>query len=180
MRLIGAVVPLLLIASAGVASAGTKPNFLIIITDDHGYGDVSTYHASDVRTPHIDRLAAEGMLFTAMRANATVCSPSRAVLLTGRYPDRVGVPGVIRTDPGDSWGYLDPAVPTPAGERRRAGPVPWQAPRWGPPHRRETRSAEPLDQRRRRPLADAGHPHNPRQVGGPSTTKVGSGGPTSI
>jgi arylsulfatase A-like enzyme len=121
MRLIGAVVSLLLIAGAGVASAGTKPNFLIIITDDHGYGDVSTYHASDVRTPHIDRLAAEGMLFTAMRANATVCSPSRAALLTGRYPDRVGVPGVIRTDPGDSWGYLDPAVPTLADELRRAG-----------------------------------------------------------
>ena len=73
-------------------SAGTKPNFLIILTDDHGYGDVSTYGASDVRTPSIDRLAAEGMRFTAMRANATVCSPSRAALLTGRYPDRVGYP----------------------------------------------------------------------------------------
>jgi arylsulfatase A-like enzyme len=121
MRLIGAVLSLLLISGAGVASAGTKPNFLIMITDDHGYGDVSTYHASDVRTPHIDRRAAEGMLFTAMRTNATVCSPSRAALLTGRFPDRVGVPGVIRTDPGDSWGYLDPAVPTLADELRRAG-----------------------------------------------------------
>ena len=119
--LIGALLSLLLISAAGVASAGTKPNLLIILTDDHGYGDVSTYHASDVRTPHIDRLAAEGMLFTAMRANATVCSPSRAALLTGRFPDRVGVPGVIRTDPGDSWGYLDPAVPTLADELRRAG-----------------------------------------------------------
>jgi hypothetical protein len=81
------------------------PNFLLIFTDDHGYGYVSTYHKSDVHTPHIDRLAAEGMLFTAMRANCTVCAPSRAALLTGRYADRVGVPGVIRTHPEDSWGW---------------------------------------------------------------------------
>ena len=56
-----------------------------------------------------------------MRANATVCSPSRAALLTGRYPDRVGAPGVIRTEPADSWGYFDPAVPTLADELRRTG-----------------------------------------------------------
>lgn len=97
------------------------PNFLLIFTDDHGYGDVSAYHASDVRTPNIDRLAAEGMLFTTMRANCTVCSPSRAALLTGRYPDRVGVPGVIRTKPEDSWGYFDPTVPTLADELKKAG-----------------------------------------------------------
>lgn len=103
------------------AALAAAPNFLLIFTDDHGYGDVSTYHDSDVRTPHIDRLAAEGMLFTAMRANCTVCSPSRAALLTGRYPDRVGVPGVIRTRPEDSWGYFDPAVPTLADELKQAG-----------------------------------------------------------
>jgi len=89
----------------GPSVAAQRPNFLLILTDDHGYGDVSTYHASDVRTPNIDRIGAEGMLFTTMRANCTVCSPSRAALLTGRYADRVGVPGVIRTQPEDSWGY---------------------------------------------------------------------------
>jgi len=121
MRRLAGIGVLLLVACVDVAVAGTKPNFLIILTDDHGYGDVSTYGASDVRTPSIDRLAAEGMRFTAMRANATVCSPSRAALLTGRYADRVGVPGVIRTEPADSWGYLDPAVPTLADALGRAG-----------------------------------------------------------
>jgi arylsulfatase A-like enzyme len=104
-----------------LATAAAPPNFLLIFTDDHGYGDVSTYGASKVRTPNIDRLAAEGMLFTTMRANCTVCSPSRAALLTGRYADRVGVPGVIRTHAENSWGYFDPKTPTLADELKRAG-----------------------------------------------------------
>ena len=112
---------MLLAVSNGFSAAADRPNFLLILTDDHGYGDVSTYHESDVRTPNIDRIAAEGMLFTTMRANCTVCSPSRAALLTGRYADRVGVPGVIRTHPGDSWGYLAPGVPTLADELKKAG-----------------------------------------------------------
>lgn len=98
-----------------------RPNFLVIYTDDHGYGDVSTYGATDVKTPHIDSIAAAGMLFTTMRANCTVCSPSRAALLTGRDSDRVGVPGVIRTQPENSWGYFDPTVPTLADELKKAG-----------------------------------------------------------
>lgn len=106
---------------SSLSAAAPKPNFLLIFTDDHGYGDVSAYHESDVRTPNIDRIGAEGMLFTAMRANCTVCSPSRAALLTGRYPDRAGVPGVIRTQPENSWGYFDPKVPTLAGELNKAG-----------------------------------------------------------
>ncbi|MFO0905166.1 MAG: sulfatase-like hydrolase/transferase [Pirellulales bacterium] len=90
-----------------------RPNILVIYTDDHGIGDVSAYRPkADVRTPNIDALAARGMRFTNMRANATVCSPSRAALLTGRYADRVGVPGVIRTQAADSWGYLHIGVPT--------------------------------------------------------------------
>ncbi len=118
--------PLAFLACLGVlcsqqAFAAARPNFLLIFTDDHGYGDVSAYHPSDVRTPNIDRIGAEGMLFTAMRANCTVCSPSRAALLTGRYADRVGVPGVIRTQPENSWGYFEPGVPTLADELKKAG-----------------------------------------------------------
>ena len=111
----------LLTTIAWQSVSASQPNFLIIFTDDHGYGDVSTYGATDVRTPNIDKIGQEGMVFTAMRANCTVCSPSRAALLTGRYPDRVGVPGVIRTQPENSWGYFDPKAPTLASELKAAG-----------------------------------------------------------
>lgn len=117
LLLLGALVR----APARAAEPAARPNVLVILSDDHGYGDVSTYHPSDVRTPHLDRLAADGLLFTSMRANCTVCSPSRAALLTGRYPDRVGVPGVIRTNPDDSWGWFAPDVPTLADELKRVG-----------------------------------------------------------
>ncbi len=124
MRLFAITVTILVVLnSIGMAhSAGKEwPNFVLIFADDLGYGDVSTYQASDAQTPHIDRLAKEGLLFTSMRANCTVCSPSRAALLTGLYPDRVGVPGVIRTHPKDSWGYFDPKVPTLANHLKKAG-----------------------------------------------------------
>lgn len=104
-----------------ILSAEGRPNFLLILTDDLGYGDTSVYGAEDLNTPAIDQLASEGMLFHSMRANCTVCSPTRAAMLTGRYADRVGVPGVIRTKLGNSWGYFDPAVPTLANELNAVG-----------------------------------------------------------
>lgn len=111
-----------LVAAVGSVRAASeeRPNFLLILADDLGYSDVSTYAPRDVQTPHIDRLGAEGMRFTRMRANATVCSPTRAALMTCRYADRVGVPGLIRSTPEDSWGYFAP-VPTVADRLRAVG-----------------------------------------------------------
>ena len=83
-----------------------SPNVLLILADDHGYGDISAHNGPSIQTPNIDRIATEGMRFTRFYANSSVCSPSRASLMTGRYPDRVGVPGVIRTHPENSWGYF--------------------------------------------------------------------------
>ena len=83
-----------------------SPNILLILADDHGYGDISAHNGPSIQTPHIDRIAAGGARFTKFYANSSVCSPSRASLMTGRYPDRAGVPGVIRTHPENSWGYL--------------------------------------------------------------------------
>lgn len=79
---------------------------MIILADDHGYGDVSMHGGPNIRTPNVDRIAAGGIRFTRFYANSSVCSPSRASLMTGRFPDRVGVPGVIRTDGGNNWGYF--------------------------------------------------------------------------
>ena len=87
-----------------------KPNILFILADDLGYGDLSCQGAADLLTPHIDRIAKEGIRFTNFYANSTVCSPSRAALLSGRFPDLVGVPGVIRPWKNSNWGYLHPSA----------------------------------------------------------------------
>jgi len=91
---------------AAETGAASRPNVLVIMVDDLGYGDLSCYGAPDLKTPNIDRLVARGMKFTRFYANCTVCSPTRASLLSGRYPDCAGVPGVIRTHSRNSWGYL--------------------------------------------------------------------------
>jgi arylsulfatase A-like enzyme len=83
-----------------------KPNVVLILADDLGFGDLSAWGGRDLRTPNIDALAASGVRFDRFYANSPVCSPTRAALLTGCYPDTVGVPGVIRTAPANSWGYL--------------------------------------------------------------------------
>lgn len=83
-----------------------QPNILCILVDDLGFGDLSRQGATDLKTPNIDRLSEEGLTFTNFYANCTVCSPSRASLLTGKYPDLVGVPGVIRQNEKNNWGYL--------------------------------------------------------------------------
>jgi len=85
-----------------------KPNILIILTDDLGSQDLSYYGKRDIRTPNIDLLARSGMRFDRFYANSPVCSPTRASLLSGRYPEMVGVPGLVRSKPEDNFGYLKP------------------------------------------------------------------------
>jgi arylsulfatase A len=84
------------------------PNVVFILCDDLGFGDLGCY-GSKIRTPNLDRMAAEGVRFTNFCAADPVCSPSRAALLTGRYPTRVGVPRVLF--PNDQGGLnLDEAT----------------------------------------------------------------------
>lgn len=84
------------------------PNVLLILVDDLGYGDLSSSGAQDLQTPHIDALVESGMRFNHFYANSPVGAPTRAALLTGRYPDLVGVPGTLRPEPERNWGYLSP------------------------------------------------------------------------
>jgi arylsulfatase A-like enzyme len=99
----------------------TLPNILLIFTDDQGYHDVSYYGTEDLQTPHIDQIAEAGMRFDNFYANCPVCSPTRAALLTGRYQDYVGVPGVIRTYADNNWGYLDPKATLLPEQLKMAG-----------------------------------------------------------
>ncbi len=102
----GLVFPALSV-SASEINRGKRPNILLILVDDLGYGELSCQEgAKDVQTPNIDNLLNNGIRFTNFHANCPVSSPSRASLMTGRFPDMVGVPGVIRTQKADSWGYL--------------------------------------------------------------------------
>ncbi len=74
---------------AAAQSADRRPNVILIITDDAGYGDLGSYGATDVRTPNLDALAREGVRFTDFYANAPSCTPTRAGLITGRYQQRL-------------------------------------------------------------------------------------------
>jgi arylsulfatase A-like enzyme len=97
----------------------SKPNFIVFLTDDQGYGDLSCMGATDFCTPHLDDLAASGVRFTSWYSNSPVCSPSRAALLTGRYPGNAGVRTILqglRTTTG-----LPPSVPTIATALKRLG-----------------------------------------------------------
>ena len=82
-------------ATSAPAKAKRKPNFIIIYADDQGYQDVGCFGSPDIETPNLDRMAAEGMIFTDFYSAAPSCTPSRAALMTGCYPQRVSLPNVI-------------------------------------------------------------------------------------
>ena len=80
-------------AVVGLVSANDKPNIVVILTDDQGYADISFNpdHPKEVSTPHMDRLAEEGVFFTQAYTSGVVCSPTRAGIMLGKYQQRVGI-----------------------------------------------------------------------------------------
>jgi arylsulfatase A-like enzyme len=87
-----------LVFSAPVAQSPQRPNVVLFIMDDLGYGDLGSYGAPDAKTPHIDRLAREGVRLTDFYANHANCSPTRTGLITGRYQQRYGIESPLRHD----------------------------------------------------------------------------------
>jgi arylsulfatase A-like enzyme len=103
----------------GLGERVDRPNVVLIVSDDQGYGDLSCMGATDFRTPRLDELARAGARFTSFCVNSPVCSPSRASLMTGRYPGYAGVRNILmahRDTPG-----LAPDVPTLAEALKDAG-----------------------------------------------------------
>jgi len=97
LKVLGAGMASLAMPGCMMANQGTgsKPNFVIIFTDDQGYQDVGCFGSPSIKTPNLDRMAAEGMRFTDFYSAASICSPSRAALMTGCYPPRVGITKVL-------------------------------------------------------------------------------------
>ena len=85
----------ILLLTACVASAADRPNVVLMMADDLGFGDLSCYGSETIRTPVLDRMAREGARLTSFYAGGAVCTPSRMALLTGAYPTRLGWPGGV-------------------------------------------------------------------------------------
>ncbi|MFF5495597.1 sulfatase [Streptomyces aquilus] len=101
------------------AASGRRPNLLVILGDDLGWADLSSYGAPHIRTPHLDRLARQGVRFTDAYSGSATCSPTRFSLYTGRYPGRT--PGGLAEPIANRTQGLDPHHPTLASLLRKAG-----------------------------------------------------------
>lgn len=108
MKKIKIVFTALLLTSSIVLAQNSKPNIVIIYVDDLGYGDLSCYGATEVATPHVDKLANKGIRFTDAHSSAATCTPSRYSLLTGRYAFRKKA-AVL---PGDAPLLINTSTPT--------------------------------------------------------------------
>jgi len=97
-------------------SRRTKPNFVFIFADDLGWGDLGCYGNRQIKTPNLDRLAREGLLFTQFYVSGSVCSPSRAAIMTSQFPARLGIHGHFATHKQNQArampNWLDPKVST--------------------------------------------------------------------
>ena len=113
-----------LLLGASASAAHPKPNIVIMFIDDMGYGDIGPFGNTINQTPHLDRMAAEGIVLTQFYVANTACTPSRAALLTGTYAHRIGMDGgggnLVVTFPGDSRG-LNPNEITIAEMLRENG-----------------------------------------------------------
>ncbi|MDH4409464.1 MAG: sulfatase-like hydrolase/transferase [Verrucomicrobiales bacterium] len=123
-------------------AAADRPNVLFILADDQGSADLGCYGAKDLETPHTDALASRGVRFTQFYSAAPVCSPSRAGILTGRYPVRAGVPGNCASQPGEK-GALPPEEVTMAEMFHAVGYATAQIGKW---HLGYTPETHPLRQ----------------------------------
>jgi arylsulfatase A-like enzyme len=109
------------LAGQALGQGARKPNFIVIYTDDQGIGDLGCYGSPEMKTPHLDKMAASGIRFTDWHTNSPVCSPSRASVLTGKYPQRAGVPQILKSSPEFDVPGLKKGETTLPGELKKLG-----------------------------------------------------------
>jgi len=116
--------------TGGLSSAVSRPNIVLIVADDFGYGDASCYNTNArIRTPHIDQLARAGVQFTDAHSPATVCTPSRYGLLTGQMPFRIPRGGIVFTGTGGP-ALIAPGRLTLARMLQQQGYATWAVGKW--------------------------------------------------
>jgi arylsulfatase A-like enzyme len=130
------------------AAASGRPNVVMVFIDDMGWADLSCFGQTDAKTPHIDRLAAEGMRFTQFYVNSPICSPSRCALTTGQYPQRWRITSYLnhRAD-NERRGmaqWLDPQAPTLARLLKQAGYATGHFGKWHLGGQRDVDDAPPI------------------------------------
>jgi arylsulfatase A-like enzyme len=107
---------LLLCAASGLAADRPRPNVIIVLADDLGWGDLSCYGGKLAETPHLDRMAKEGIRFTQGYVASPICSPSRCGIITGQYPGRWRITSYLQTRAGnkncEQADFLDPKAPS--------------------------------------------------------------------
>jgi arylsulfatase len=104
MFFLGMIISCRTTSNESIKKTYDSPNVIVIFTDDQGYGDLSSYGSKTIKTPHIDALGAGGATLTDFLVASSTCSPSRAALLTGSYPIRTGVTGVLWPEGGGGFG----------------------------------------------------------------------------
>jgi len=118
MRVVASLLVLVTFTCGGTARAAEKPNIIVILADDLGYGDLRCYGATEVETPHIDRLAAGGLRFTQGYCSASTCTPTRFSFLTGKYAFRQPGVGIA---PPNATALIQPGTETIASLLKKAG-----------------------------------------------------------
>ena len=99
LRLLSLAFCVIALSAPGHAAASRTPNIIFILADDLGYGDIGAFGQKIIRTPNLDRFAAEGLKFTQHYSGNNVCAPSRCVLMTGKHPGHAFSHPFARTQP---------------------------------------------------------------------------------
>ena len=143
-----AILTLLAFSLCASAQGAERPNIVVVFIDDMGWGDFSCFGNQDARTPHIDRLAAEGVRFEQFYVNSPICSPSRTAISTGQYPQRWRITSYLsnrrhnRERGMAQW--LDPAAPMLARALHQAGYATGHFGKWHMGGQRDVDDAPPI------------------------------------